>query len=155
MKYMIIRIKDEHSSKICDEIEKEILNSGGIKFPFKSIKSGKTYRKDDLEKGLDTSSYRTGLWHKHCRCHLVPISEETSKRIKNTKRWDILDEQLSMYGATSQVAKNQFSTEEEVTDEVKKRFMAGLKTFSTRKQLDYIKRTYKSTKDLITKAFRR
>lgn len=77
MKFYVLRQQDERSSELCESIEKRSLREGGLTFPL--VHTGYTYDMEDVEDNLEkTGRYYTNLFHEHCRCHLVPVSDENT-----------------------------------------------------------------------------
>jgi len=111
MKYLVIRKRDEQSSGLCERIEQMAYAYGGLKFPF-SI-DGYTYEEDvALEhiKGNSSSNYYTGLFYKHCRCQLVPVSENNSVSYEGI---DEVDESYILHGVGGYTGMLDFEEENE------------------------------------------
>jgi len=59
--YLVLRYRDGTSSKLCAQIEAMALSSGGIVI----------YDSGAISRGF-SGEYRTGLFHRNCRCRLMP-----------------------------------------------------------------------------------
>lgn len=76
--YLVLRYDDERSSDLCRQIENMADQQGGIIVDDPSV----------LSRGF-SSSYRTGLFHRNCRCRLIPKPKSLSDKI------DALDELMA------------------------------------------------------------
>lgn len=65
LSYLVLRVDDERSSKLCKDIEQMSNSNGGI------IIRGSSITADDALAMGFSSSYHTGLFHDNCRCRLV------------------------------------------------------------------------------------
>ncbi len=102
IRYMVIRIEDERSSDICKAIEAYALSRGGLRFPFSF--GGYYYDSNTLNRGLTTyGETYTHVFHEHCRCSLVPMTEEA---VWKHKQPDSLDVMMMIDSAVSPAAED-------------------------------------------------
>lgn len=93
--YLVIRVQDEKSSKLCQEIERMSKINGGI-----IINSSA-----GIERGF-SSDFHTGLFHENCRCRLIVKPRALYREL------DVLDYEMAAgstslsYNAMSRAEKN-------------------------------------------------
>lgn len=115
MKYLVLRQRDERSSELCARIERMSYRNGGLSFPVRV--GGYVFDEDiAIEHMLSGSNdYYTHLFHEHCRCHLIPVSENNSSTAGGI---DEVDEQYMMHGTANYTGMLEFEdTVEESFDD--------------------------------------
>lgn len=69
-RFIVLRYDDERSSKLCRDIEAMSKSSGGIIIKDESA----------IKRGL-SSTYRTNLFHRNCRCRLILKPKATPEEV--------------------------------------------------------------------------
>ena len=95
MKFLVLRQRDERSSELCQRIEEKAYREGGLSFPVRI--DGYVFDEKLAYEHLTSpeTKYYTHLFHEHCRCQLIPLSEENSSTLGGI---DEVDEQYMMHG---------------------------------------------------------
>lgn len=70
LRFLVVRYKDDRSSALCQRIEEMSMSQGGIVI----------YDESAIRRGF-SSDYRTGLFHKNCRCRLIPKPQAFGDRV--------------------------------------------------------------------------
>lgn len=113
--YMVLRYDDERSSELCRQIENMADQQGGIVFDDPSA----------VKRGF-SSSYRTGLFHRNCRCRLIPKPKALPDQL------DELDELMAT--EDSSLANNEISRlREEMPEDVLEKYLSP--EFQRRKRM--------------------
>jgi len=99
MSFIVVRYRDERSSEICKRIEEMSLKQGGI------VLGNNDESQELLEKAF-SSDYRTELFHKNCRCRLVPKPKSMTGPLDDFDLSMIVNETAISYSSKTRLKKN-------------------------------------------------
>jgi len=141
---MIVRLKDENSSQVCENIESKALGEGGLTFPFTVSVNGKkyTYTESTLTQAIwTTSAFHTNLFHPHCRSHLIPVSEHSSMMHPNTQL-DELDEMMLTGGALSYSAEVELREDTSIPEATKSKYFMNKSKIRANQTRNFLKKVF-------------
>ena len=141
---MIVRLKDENSSPVCEAIEAKALREGGFTFPFTVDVDGHkyTYTEETLTTAIwTTGNFHTNLFHPHCRSHVVPISEASNLLHPDTG-YDEVDEMMLTEGALSYSAEIELREDKNIPEEAKQNYFLNKVRVRAKQIRNFVQRLF-------------